>query len=51
MDDLIKQLNSLDATNREQREAIETVISLIRFNEVNPRQISIGEYQQLSLFD
>lgn len=51
MEDLIIQLKNLNTTNEEQQKAIFTVIQLIKSNEVNPRQISIGECQQLSLFD
>lgn len=51
MEDLINQLKSLEVSNREQQDAITTVINLIKYNEVNPRQISIGECKQISLFD
>lgn len=51
MEDLIKTLESMDVSNNEQKQAIAIVIQLIKYNEVNPRQISIDEHQQLSIFD
>lgn len=51
MGELIRQLNSLDATNEEQRNAINVIIDLIKANEINTKQISINEPHQISLFD
>jgi len=51
MEDLINQLRNLEVSTEEQQNAVATVINIIKNNEVNPRQISIGEYKQISLFD
>ena len=51
MSDLIRQLNSLDAMNDEQRKAIKIIIDLIKNNEINSKQISINDLHQISIFD
>lgn len=51
MNELIRQLNNLEATSIDQKNAIKTVIDLIHYNEVNPQQISFDDYHQISLFD
>ena len=51
MSDLIRQLNSLDAINDEQRKAIKIIIDLIKNNEINSKQISINDLHQISIFD